>query len=111
MRAVEIRVGGNTGLDRRLDQRLRQRRLPAVIGDAQRPADTVMLAFAPRLVLGLAEEGQDGVPVPALAAALPPAVIVGRRAANVDHRSEEQTSELPSLMRISYAVLCLKKKT
>src|SRR3546814_6274826 len=27
-----------------------------------------------------------------------------------DHRSEEHTSELPSLMRISYAVLCLKKK-
>src|SRR3546814_6287933 len=26
-------------------------------------------------------------------------------------RSEEQTSELQSLMRISYAVLCLKKKT
>src|SRR3546814_5923389 len=32
----------------------------------------------------------------------------------LDHdsaRSEENTSELPSLMRISYAVLCLKKKT
>src|SRR3546814_6098835 len=27
------------------------------------------------------------------------------------HRSEEHTSELQSLMRISYAVLCLKKKT
>src|SRR3546814_5243591 len=26
-------------------------------------------------------------------------------------RSEEHTSELPSLMRISYAVFCLKKKT
>src|SRR3546814_5561142 len=26
-------------------------------------------------------------------------------------RSEEQTSELQSLMRISYAVFCLKKKT
>src|SRR3546814_10027345 len=26
-------------------------------------------------------------------------------------RSEEHTSELPSLMRISYAVLCLQKKT
>src|SRR3546814_6297609 len=26
-------------------------------------------------------------------------------------RSEEHTSELPSLMRISYAVLCLKKNT
>src|SRR3546814_7425080 len=30
--------------------------------------------------------------------------------ANV-HRSEEHTSELQSLMRISYAVFCLKKKT
>src|SRR3546814_7457654 len=27
------------------------------------------------------------------------------------NRSEEHTSELQSLMRISYAVLCLKKKT
>src|SRR3546814_3566281 len=27
------------------------------------------------------------------------------------YRSEEHTSELPSLMRISYAVFCLKKKT
>src|SRR3546814_6247460 len=27
------------------------------------------------------------------------------------HRSEEQTSELQSLMRISYAVFCLQKKT
>src|SRR3546814_7968551 len=28
-----------------------------------------------------------------------------------DNRSEEHTSELQSLMRISYAVFCLKKKT
>src|SRR3546814_8452266 len=28
----------------------------------------------------------------------------------VDYRSEEHTSELQSLMRISYAVFCLKKK-
>src|SRR3546814_5828983 len=28
----------------------------------------------------------------------------------VDERSEEHTSELQSLMRISYAVFCLKKK-
>src|SRR3546814_7544041 len=27
-----------------------------------------------------------------------------------DHRSEEHTSELQSLMRLSYAVFCLKKK-
>src|SRR3546814_6447678 len=32
------------------------------------------------------------------------------RAAIVDVRSEEHTSELQSLMRISYAVFCLKKK-
>src|SRR3546814_5971079 len=30
---------------------------------------------------------------------------------NVEHRSEEHTSELQSLMRISYAVSFLKKKT
>src|SRR3546814_5660496 len=29
----------------------------------------------------------------------------------LDSRSEEHTSELQSLMRISYAVFCLKKKT
>src|SRR3546814_6236713 len=47
----------------------------------------------------------------------PPAGRAGRRAA-MKHvavlkggRSEEHTSELQSLMRISYAVFCLKKKT
>src|SRR3546814_3388012 len=33
-----------------------------------------------------------------------------RRADRSDWRSEEHTSELQSLMRISYAVFCLKKK-
>src|SRR3546814_8539776 len=33
-----------------------------------------------------------------------------RRITPLGPRSEEQTSELQSLMRISYAVLCLKKK-
>src|SRR3546814_9479234 len=32
------------------------------------------------------------------------------RSPRPDHRSEEHTSELQSLMRISYAVFCLKKK-
>src|SRR3546814_6666775 len=36
---------------------------------------------------------------------------LSRRAAADITRSEEHTSELQSLMRISYAVLCLKKKT
>src|SRR3546814_8182559 len=34
----------------------------------------------------------------------------GRAAAECLSRSEEHTSELQSLMRISYAVFCLKKK-
>src|SRR3546814_7440422 len=41
-------------------------------------------------------------------------IVSGRRYQNEDNlagRSEEHTSELQSLMRISYAVFCLKKKT
>src|SRR3546814_3401310 len=34
-----------------------------------------------------------------------------RTATRIGNRSEEHTSELQSLMRISYAVFCLKKKT
>src|SRR3546814_10370982 len=36
---------------------------------------------------------------------------LGQRRGDIGERSEEHTSELPSLMRISYAVFCLKKKT
>src|SRR3546814_8545710 len=38
-------------------------------------------------------------------------VVAERRALALAQRSEEHTSELQSLMRISYAVFCLKKKT
>src|SRR3546814_7852167 len=43
--------------------------------------------------------------------ALRPAKIHGACAAQGTERSEEHTSELQSLMRISYAVFCLKKTT
>src|SRR3546814_13468772 len=46
----------------------------------------------------------QGIPLPGQLAAL-------REAAGTLTRSEEHTSELQSLMRISYAVFCLKKKT
>src|SRR3546814_3909509 len=36
---------------------------------------------------------------------------IARLRAGTEPRSEEHTSELQSLMRISYAVFCLKKKT
>src|SRR3546814_2908035 len=43
----------------------------------------------------------------------PSLVVIGRTSAPgvTGIRSEEHTSELQSLMRISYAVFCLKKKT
>src|SRR3546814_6938908 len=55
--------------------------------------------IAQRLVADMAERGDD-------------AVQEGFAAdeAMVGQRSEEHTSELQSLMRISYAVFCLKKK-
>src|SRR3546814_9294790 len=37
-------------------------------------------------------------------------LVAGAAAAGPSNRSEEHTSELQSLMRISYAVFCLKKK-
>src|SRR3546814_1622118 len=36
--------------------------------------------------------------------------VAAKCADHKEHRSEEHTSELQSLMRISYAVFCLKKK-
>src|SRR3546814_9932054 len=61
-------------------------------------------AAARSLVGSLAEELQPHVGVNAL--------VVGADAdlEEVARRSEEHTSELQSLMRISYAVFCLKKK-
>src|SRR3546814_4962206 len=49
------------------------------------------------------EKGDPGVAIGTLADVL---VVLGL----VERRSEEHTSELQSLMRISYAVFCLKKK-
>src|SRR3546814_6210978 len=49
-----------------------------------------------------------------LASALPdtvPAVSIDRQCGSSQQRSEEHQSELQSLMRISYAVFCLKKNT
>src|SRR3546814_9377397 len=42
--------------------------------------------------------------------ALVVAMLAGAVLGMLIERSEEHTSELPSLMRISYAVFCLKKK-
>src|SRR3546814_9210814 len=41
---------------------------------------------------------------------LAPGVSLEQATQAIEHRSEEHTSELQSLMRISYAVFCLNKK-
>ena len=82
--AVEVGVGRNAGLDRGGDHRVAERRADRV-RDVQRAADAVEIVGAALLVLRLLEERQHRIPVPALAAPLPPAVVIGRSAAHVDH--------------------------
>src|SRR3546814_5272392 len=55
----------------------------------------------------------SGTRAAALIAARPRSIgrMAGAKRAKGTGRSEEHTSELQSLMRISYAVFCLKKKT
>src|SRR3546814_1619958 len=73
-----------------------------------------------RQALGLRLLGKAEVdaPLAAVAQQVAEQMLLVRRGDNEDvadarhhqHRSEEHTSELQSLMRISYAVFCLKKK-
>src|SRR3546814_1739527 len=90
------------GLQRR-KARLRQLSCPA----RQRAFATIAcrLRARVRLVSGQKEPG------PALTHDRQTARLVGGGVAGISARSEEHTSELQSLMRISYAVFCLKKKT
>src|SRR3546814_1003859 len=72
-------------------------------GDDDAPDDTMDPAIA--MVLALVQEA------PALAANPGmPALLEQMQMLLAGERSEEHTSELQSLMRISYAVFCLKKK-
>src|SRR3546814_3094052 len=67
------------------------------------PADPRPVGAADRLCADRPLRARDA----ALAAAQRHAALCRAR---LDRRSEEHTSELQSLMRISYAVFCLKKK-
>src|SRR3546814_6829856 len=73
-----------------------------------------ILAAAQHHVLRAVNDEEETLRVdPREVAGADPAVDEGlrRRLGLVPIRSEEHTSELQSLMRISYAVFCLKKKT
>src|SRR3546814_8772503 len=70
----------------------------------------ILAAADPRIAHddGRAAGNDGGFHLPRIGPA--PAVEIDFDAARRHHRSEEHTSELQSLMRISYAVFCLKKK-
>src|SRR3546814_3549133 len=57
----------------------------------------------------MTKEYIDGAPIRVLASG-PAGGVIGSAHVGSAKRSEEHTSELQSLMRISYAVFCLKKK-
>src|SRR3546814_9160138 len=74
-----------------MGRQLQQLFLASVDGASARPLWNVPLDPSRRMTLRWAPNGHD--------------VLIGPT-----YRSEEHTSELQSLMRISYAVFCLKKK-
>src|SRR3546814_3357262 len=98
------------------------------VGEVDEPVRLHLLhqlveAGRPRRLLGLRDRcdgarRQDDQPRqhrsvhdrPSLYDAASAALMASRSQRQIDFRSEEHTSELQSLMRISYAVFCLKKK-
>src|SRR3546814_6048091 len=86
-------------------------RIRVVLDKAHSPAMTRLLdSLNPEIAAGVIDAGQDG---PSLMLAIKQAADEGALIALLvdrTQRSEEHTSELQSLMRISYAVFCLKKK-
>src|SRR3546814_7916302 len=85
------------------------RRPPGKIGGDALDADAAPIVERPRLSRRRRRdvERRDGQPLLRQPPAVAP-VAVGK-AERRARRSEEHTSELQSLMRISYAVFCLKK--
>ena len=86
-RAVEVLAGGQAARRRGVEEGLREAGARQRVRDAQRPADAVVLGGAAHVVLGAQEVGQHVVPAPAQ---LGPLVVVGRVAADVDHRVDRR---------------------
>src|SRR5689334_19955880 len=82
---IEIPVARDSSLYASLQDRIGQFELGRLVADIQRTADAVELIGTARLVLGLLEVGQNRIPIPALAAALAPLIVVAMIATNVHH--------------------------
>src|SRR3546814_5953664 len=103
--AVPRLVGDEPAADDAADPRAKAERLPIAppAGRQLSPCRPIATGIAGERESSEAERGQRAGPAGEGSAA-----IVER---GLIIRSEEHTSELQSLMRISYAVFCLKKKT
>src|SRR3546814_4435864 len=90
---------------------------------ARRPEAAILIAFLRSLTASVLQSAAPSATAAAAVAERPAQhahllavqaghqVVIALRFGNAQHlRSEEHTSELQSLMRISYAVFCLKKK-
>src|SRR3546814_5230109 len=81
---------------------------------AVRIAPSILAADFARMgeeVRAVADAGADYIHVDVMDGHFVPNITLGPDMVAALRRSEEHTSELQSLMRISYAVFCLKKKT
>src|SRR3546814_7246143 len=80
-------------------------------GRAKIGSHAMRLVLAALLTVSAIPVLAQDIPTEAPGAPDPSRVVAGTYNVDSDHtRSEEHTSELQSLMRISYAVFCLKKK-
>src|SRR3546814_7641705 len=108
-RTQSARRGADAG-----DRRSAARRSGGAAGAPGRHASAGAAVAAGRRAAAPGLPAVDLPPGQRGAAAVPDVVVparTGRRRPRGGGRSEEHTSELQSLMRISYAVFCLKKKT
>src|SRR3546814_4266099 len=104
---------------RRIDAQIHvfRHKVRRMVGDKQDTAGTCLPELAPRFIHLNAPVivHQPGCRPASEAAAASRSAAASNSAKQVapdpDMRSEEHTSELQSLMRISYAVFCFKKKT
>src|SRR3546814_2066928 len=103
-----VDLGGIDGLLHITDMAWKRVRHPSEVVNVGDELDVRVLKYDKernRVSLGLKQLGDD--PWVAISRRYP---VGSRLFGKVSNRSEEHTSELQSLMRISYAVFCLKKK-
>src|SRR5262245_6584182 len=87
-RPVEVLIARDACFEARGDESLDELVSERLVANIERPTDPMKLVFSTLLVFRLLEERQDACIVPALAAALAPAIVVCRGATHVNQAVE-----------------------